>query len=207
LTNELDLYFRGINSADEFTKASKFWDNIKNADGTVNSAYGYLIFKEKNIHNVSQWEWAYNSLIQDKDSRQAILHFNKPNHQFSENKDFPCTLNMVFNIRENKLNATVMMRSSDIFTGLIYDIPFFTTIQKCMLLLLQNKYPDLEMGVYTHFSNSLHLYHRNMGTLIKSFKYPFFESNVPDVGFSPIDEKGNFKNYSHIFRNWIEKNK
>src|ERR1035437_234882 len=44
---ETDLYNSCANTASEFGKASKFWEKLANPDGTVNSAYGYLIWENK----------------------------------------------------------------------------------------------------------------------------------------------------------------
>lgn len=41
---EIALYLSGTRSAELFAKASPFWGTIKNADDTINSAYGNLIF-------------------------------------------------------------------------------------------------------------------------------------------------------------------
>ena len=86
---ETELYDSCANTAEEFGKASKFWLNLANPDGTVNSAYGYLIWKNKSHGNLefetskgqpvemrTPWEWAKMSLIQDKDTRQALLRFH-----------------------------------------------------------------------------------------------------------------------------------
>jgi len=206
LKAELDLYFQGVNKLDEFVKASKFWKDIGNSDGTVNSAYGFLIFKEVNEWGYNQWEWAYNSLMRDTDTRQAFMHFNKPNHQFQSNKDQVCTLNYLFNVRDNKLNASVIMRSSDVFFGLIYDIPYFTLLQQCMLLLLKQnkKYENLELGTYTHHSISQHLYSRNIDVLTESLKKQTQTLSLPEIKFSPVDEYGIFTGYGNDkFGNWM----
>src|ERR1035437_9539610 len=44
---ETDLYNSCANSAEDFGKASKFWEKLANPDGTINSAYDYLIWKNK----------------------------------------------------------------------------------------------------------------------------------------------------------------
>lgn len=48
---EFDLYESGSNLAEDFGKASKFWLKLQNPDKTVNSAYGYLVFKKKSMGN------------------------------------------------------------------------------------------------------------------------------------------------------------
>lgn len=159
---ELLWYLSGDNTLDFISKFSKFWLKLKNPDTTVNSNYGYLIFKEKwNPISFTQWQWAYQSLFKDKDTRQAIMHFNLPKHQFEKNYDFVCTMYGNFLIRDNKLHFTIHMRSNDVVLGLPTDIPFFCLLQMEMYRLLRKSYPNLELGSYTHFVNSMHLYERN----------------------------------------------
>ena len=180
---ELLWYFTGRNDVDFIERFAKFWRNIENGDGTVNSAYGNLIFKEINEHDYTQWEWAYKSLINDKDSRQAIMHFNQPKHQVDSNKDFVCTLTGVFQIRNNKLNFTIDMRSNDLILGTPTDIAFFCLLQQQMLKLLQPTYPELELGTYTHIVHSIHVYERHFN-LVKEM----LEERFLHLGFPPIKE-------------------
>ena len=156
---EVLLYLSGTNSAELFTKATGFWGKIANPDGTINSAYGNLIFNPSLADGRSQFDWAFDSLKADKDSRQAFIRFNNTSHQHAGVKDLPCTFIGIFHIRENRLNFTIEMRSNDIVKGLIHDEPSFTLIQYLMYLRLkETKYPDLELGKYEHIANSLHVY-------------------------------------------------
>ena len=190
LANELILYFSGSKSAAKFTEASPFWGTIANNDGTVNSAYGNLIFTEKDARwetrPISQFDWAYNSLVKDKDSRQAIMHYNRPLHMDDMTKDFPCTISNQFFIRNDMLFLTTYMRSNDLFLGLTYDIPFFTVLQQVMLLKLKESYPSLSIGTYTHFDGSLHAYERDFETLNKMNEYTFVACGTPEVKTDPI---------------------
>jgi len=191
---ELVWYFTGRNDADFITPYAKFWDQIKNKDGSVNSAYGNLIFTEQLEDGRNQYRWALDSLIQDKDSRQAILHFNKPSHQWYGNKDFVCTLNGIFQIRDNRLNFTVDMRSNDLILGTPTDVAFFCLLQIQMLEHLRKYYPELELGTYTHIAHSLHLYERHFDLvsemLMKSFNpqsYPEMREFLIDPNGKPLD--------------------
>jgi thymidylate synthase len=188
---ELVWYFTGRNDVKFISNFAKFWEHIDNGDGTVNSAYGNLIFVEKNIHGVNQYQWALESLIKDKDSRQAILHFNKPEHQRVGNKDFVCTLTGVFQIRDNRLNFTIDMRSNDLILGTPTDVAFFCLLQEQMCNHLKDYYPELELGTYTHIVHSLHIYEKHF-TLIKDMlKHPFEAMSFPDIDENLIDEFGN----------------
>lgn len=138
--------------------ASKFWSKIANLDGTINSNYGYLTGGLCDTPDGwTQWEWAKMSLQRDPDTRQAVMHFNRPRHQIFGIKDFPCTISGTFLIREGRLEYSVLMRSQDIIKGMPYDLPFFMSQQIRMASEL-----GVTVGMYTHFVHSLHVYERDL---------------------------------------------
>lgn len=159
---ECELYDSGTNRVEDFAKASSFWRKIANADGTINSAYGYLIWKHKDEQTgFTPWEWAKQSLITDKDSRQAFIRFSLPQHQFVGNKDQVCTMHGNFLIRNDQLHLTIVMRSNDLVLGLVYDLPWFCSLLDRMVVELKSTYPQLTKGTYTHMAHSLHIYDRD----------------------------------------------
>jgi len=192
---EVELYNSCSNKVEDFAKASKFWEKLANPDGTVNSAYGYLIWENKShghpafeddlnggkysqnlakaseVYRRTPWEWAKQSLIQDKDSRQAIIRFSLPTHQWFGNKDQTCTMHGNFLIRENKLHLSVVMRSNDLVLGLSYDLPWFVSLMDRMVAELKEHYPELTKGTYTHTVHSLHIYDRNEEMVRKMLGY------------------------------------
>lgn len=202
---EFEIYDSCTNKVEDFTKISKFWGKLANPDNTVNSAYGYLIWKNRSHGNPffekhdeinktfddedngiltgvdaflqrsdiqksvmrTPWEWAKESLALDKDTRQAILRFSLPEHQWHGNKDQTCTLHGNFQIRDNKLHLSVTMRSNDLMRGLVYDLPWFVSLMYKMRDELKYIYPNLEIGHYTHTSHSMHLYERDLEVIKK----------------------------------------
>lgn len=200
---EMALYNSCSNRVEDFAKASKFWEKLANPDGTINSAYGYLIWKNKShgcafeteridapgfIQDVSAnlieagggsvkmtqpkmrtpWEWCLESLKNDKETRQAILRFNLPEHAYVGVKDFPCTTHGNWLIRDNKLHFTIVMRSNDLWLGSSFDIPFFCSLMDKMLEDLIPHYPTLVKGTYTHVAHSLHVYERDLKKVLKA---------------------------------------
>lgn len=181
---EFQAYEAATGLASTFTKISKFWDSIKNPDGTINSDYGHLIFKNKScgsdfekelqeskiLKGISEyipvrrtpWEWALLCLMNDQDTRQAIIRFSLPEHQWKGNRDQTCTLHGFFQIRDNKLDLTITMRSNDLMLGLVYDLPWFVSLMYRMQKDLSNVYPDLKIGRYTHFVHNIHIYDRDI---------------------------------------------
>lgn len=191
---EKALYESGTNQVQDFAKASKFWNHLANKDGTVNSAYGYLLFKNKSHFNENfeteyievpafkgelgnvfrheakkrtPWEWAVDSLKADKDTRQAVIRFNLPEHAFFGNKDFPCTMHGIFMIRDDKLYLTINMRSNDLVKGLVYDLPWFCGLMDKMLDDLYSTYPNLTKGTYKHIVHSMHIYEKDLDVVNK----------------------------------------
>jgi thymidylate synthase len=170
---EFDVYAKGSTSVEDFGRISKFWLNLGNPDGTVNSAYGHLIFFDRSCGNPefevgnpndttrfrTPWEWARLSLLSDKDTRQAVIKFHKRDHLWVGNKDMTCTVYGNFLIRENRLHLIVHMRSNDVVKGLVYDMPWFCyLIERMRQELSDNGYRDLQVGSYTHVADSFHVY-------------------------------------------------
>lgn len=189
---ELLYYFTGRNDLAFIEKYAPFWRQIANPDGTVNSSYGNLLFTSKNEHGYSQWSWALRSLVSDKDTRQALMTFNRPSYQYNNNKDFICTLNGIFNIRDNKLNLTINMRSNDAILGTATDIAFFCILQQQALKLLKPHYPELEMGTYTHIANSYHIYERHFNLVDEMLTVNDFKPDrFLEIGEDFVDIDGN----------------
>ena len=173
LSSEILWYFSGTNNPTYIENYAGMWKNLHNEDGTVNSAYGNLLFNEKNEHGITQYEWVIKSLTKDKDSRQAFMHFNKSHHQYFGNKDQVCTLQALFHIRDNKLHMTLTMRSNDIIRGFMTDYTFFTILQYQVFLHLRKYYPELKIGSYTHISHSMHLYEKHYDLVKNMLTKPF----------------------------------
>lgn len=204
---ELIWYFSGSNTSEFISKYASMWNNLKNANGTINSAYGYLLFCEKNMHDFTQYQWAIESLKKDKNSRQAFFHFNNSSHQFFENKDQVCTIYGIFQIRKNCLNLTIAMRSNDVILGFMTDFAFFNVLHQQAHRHLLQYYPDLKIGKYIHITNSMHLYEKNFKLAEEMLLNPFLVSALPRLDCDLITENGSpsLYNSDSDFLNFIHK--
>lgn len=187
---ELLWYFSGSNTTEFISKYASMWEKLKNSDGTVNSAYGYLLFSDKNEYGFSQYQWALESLKKDKDTRQAFIHFNNSKHQFFGNKDQVCTMYGIFQIRDNFLNFTVNMRSNDAVLGFMTDFAFFNILHQQLYNHLLHYYPELQFGSYTHFSNSMHIYEKNFSLVNEMLLHPFDNDAAPILDCNLVSEDG-----------------
>lgn len=187
---EMDLYDSCSNLVKDFAEASKFWEKIANPDGTINSAYGYLIWQKRSQGNPAYeigfkdymlpalgarsdeayrtpWEWAKQCLIHDKDTRQAVMAFALPEHRWIGNRDQVCTLHGNWLIRSDRLNLSIVMRSNDLSKGLVYDLSWFVNLMDRMVQELKPTYPNLAKGTYTHTAHSMHIYERDVPQMKK----------------------------------------
>ena len=169
--NEMELYYSGEKRASEFARASRFWSGLANPDGTINSAYGWLILKNESCGRAdwdavgevrTPWEWAASCLLEDSATRQATMPVALPEHRWSGNRDQVCTMHVSFMIRDGLLRTSVVMRSNDVVRGLVYDVPFFVSLGERMVEELARRAPrtfrELKVGPYCHFAHSLHMY-------------------------------------------------
>lgn len=124
----------------------KMRDYLNQTTKDFDGAYGLRIAKNK------QLEYCYRQLLEDKDSRQAIITINDyTDRQVSLDK--PCTVSLQFLIRDNKLDLIVNMRSNDILWGFCLDVPAFCFLQQVMAFWL-----GVEVGNYIHQPASFHYY-------------------------------------------------
>lgn len=165
LAGELCFYMSGSRSLKFISHYSKFWDSISDNGRTVNSCYGYKIF-EKKTKNITQFEYAKEQLLIDKDSRKSIIMMHTNENTLLKTNDNICTIFLQFFIRENFLILIVHMRSNDVYFGLTYDIPFFTILQEIMAVNLRSKYPYLKLGAYIHNAGSMHFYQKNYNVIL-----------------------------------------
>ena len=140
-----------------------------------NASYGERIryFTKNDLHRqvinpVDQLEDAYLKLKADPDTRQATIIISNPlfdnsNYTVKEKgKDIACNLAITFKARDGKLNMTVFNRSNDLHWGLFgANLCQFSTLQEAMATFL-----GLEVGIYTHTTDSLHVYLDDYGSKI-----------------------------------------
>lgn len=173
---EFFWYWLGKQDVESMLYYNKRMGQFSDDGFTLNSAYGYrtrqqtygiAVPETRDVYkHFTQWEAVKKTLLEDPDSRRAILIIGQAEDYaigaFQPSKDLPCTLSLQFFIRGGKLHLHTNMRSNDAFWGLTYDLFSFTLLQECMMLELQKAgMKDLELGFYSHTAGSLHIYDRH----------------------------------------------
>lgn len=140
-----------LSGDDRVSTISPFSRNISNFSDngeTFFGAYGPKI--------MDQLAYVVKVLEQDPDSRQAVINIWRENP--AKSKDIPCSLSVQFLIRNNVLHCQYTMRSSDAWLGWVYDVFNFSMLSGVVLLGLENRYPQLDLGFLTLTAGSQHLY-------------------------------------------------
>lgn len=123
--------------------ASKYWSKICDSNNHINSNYGYYVFYQTTKENKTQLQWIREQFMENIDTRRALININGIQHKI-ETKDFPCTVGILFRIENKILNCDVQSRSTDVITGLPYDMGFFSVITELLASLLTT---DLKMEI------------------------------------------------------------
>ncbi|UYA62273.1 hypothetical protein NAL19_4258 [Pectobacterium sp. F1-1] len=185
LSREFLAYFSGNLKAETgLAKASKFWMTLVDEDGNVNSNYGYYVFYEAVESYGNQYNWVKSVLLKNRDSRRAIININQNYHK-SDTKDFPCTLGMQFYIKNNKLFCETISRSTDVITGLPYDMGFFSFIHELVWKdLIENGVKNLDLGYTIMKTTFTQIYDKNISKAyeaIENFSDDTFITRMPAI--------------------------
>ncbi|WP_375458346.1 thymidylate synthase [uncultured Enterovirga sp.] len=116
-------------------------------------AYGPRLFGGGESSQMAQLVRMLEHKLQKSDTRQAVAQIFKRSDLIPGNGDVPCTTTVQFLPRKGKLHTIATMRSNDAYRGFPGDVFAFTFIQELVARTL-----GLEVGSYSHFVGSLHLY-------------------------------------------------
>ena len=157
---EWNWYLSHSRDVSELQKHAPIWKRMHGGDCQVNSNYGWLWNRNKQLQK------AIELLENAPDTRQAWLTLYDGKEMDDYEFDTPCTLNVGFKLdvfhNDNRLlNMTVIMRSNDLIFGFCNDQFCFSQLQKYVASKI-----GAEIGYYYHFAQDLHIY------LPKSRVYP-----------------------------------
>jgi thymidylate synthase len=145
----------GLNRLDTLNYYLKSYDDFSDDGMTLNGAYG---FRLRQHFGYDQLEVAIDELKNSSSSRRCVLSMYAPEDlKNGASKDIPCNTSVMLKIRNGALDLTVTNRSNDIHLGVPYNLFVFQVLH----CYLASKI-GVEIGYQRHFTDSLHLYERNM---------------------------------------------
>lgn len=141
----------GSNRLEDVAKFMSGYRNFSDDQIFLKGAYGPKV--------VDQLPYVVDTLINDNDSRQAVLTIWR--ERPGQSKDIPCTIAMQFLIRDGKLNLVTTMRSNDIVLGFTYDVFTFSMVATAIQLLLRDRGLEVSLGDLFVNAGSLHMYEQH----------------------------------------------
>lgn len=143
---------------------------------------------------ISQMAYVAKCLVDDPDSRQAVMTIWRENP--APSKDIPCTVSLQWFIRESQVDGQPElicidhMRSSDAWLGWPYDVFNFSCVSWFLALILRHHYKvPVNIGNLYLCAGSQHLYDTNL----KQAR-AIFDDEIPETISTPalIDVCENF---------------
>ena len=130
-----------------YGKVPEIWKRMADANGHVNSNYGWQWKRNQQI------DYVVGLLASNPNTRQAAISIYDAKEHYDYASDTPCTYAIQFTILNDKLNMCVTMRSNDLWYGFCNDQYCFSRLQ----LMIADKL-EIRLGTYFHFAHNLHLY-------------------------------------------------
>jgi thymidylate synthase len=147
---ELFWYLAKTNDLKFITYYLSHYERESEDGRTVYGAYGPRLFEFEGRSPIGS---VIELLNTNPASRRAVVPLFQSGDIVKKRKDVPCTCLMQFLVRSGRLHMLTYMRSNDVFLGLPHDVFAFTMLQE-----LVARSVGAELGSYTHFVGSLHLY-------------------------------------------------
>lgn len=148
---EWEWYLSKDPNATEISKRASIWKNMMDENGNVQSNYGWQWSRNNQIDKVIEM------LKKDPTTRRASISIYDGKEIDKYQKDTPCTYAINFNIADNKLNMSVLMRSNDLVFGFCNDQYCFSKLHE----MVSREIPFACVGTYYHFSQNMHIYDRH----------------------------------------------
>ena len=132
-----------------------------------------------------------------------------------ESKDFPCTLGMQFFVRNNHLCSAVSSRSTDIYTGLPYDMGFFSFVTELVYRDVKSKVSAekaaaLKLGYVTMKTNFTQIYDKTrtqaLRLLERENETSSYSTDMPEIHDAEETLEDIYKKTTHSsVKKWITK--
>jgi len=138
------------------------------------------------IKLAGQLDVAVNELKVQKEGRRSYVSILWPSDQIiltsKTTHEYPCTVGFSFFVRNGALDMVVNMRSNNCLNVLPYDVYNFTSLQKMVAFRL-----GVDIGYYTHFANSLHVFKSDVRSVLEGgYEWQHETTKLLSNEFEPI---------------------
>lgn len=163
---EVAWFLQGRQDVSFIRRYAPLWDKFVEDDGqTVAGAYGH---RWRNHFGRDQLAEAILALAANPSDRRIFVSAWDPGQDGlgRPSKNVPCPVGFTLSITDGRLNSTLMIRSSDVFVGLPYDVMGHALLMQAILGSLNNhrlgldraQWPKLSLGTMHVTLAHPHLY-------------------------------------------------
>lgn len=142
---------------------SHIWDAWADEDGSIGTAYGYVIGEKFSYKGemIDQMDYVLKQLKENPYSRRIMTNMYQF-HDLATGRLDPCCYSMTYNVTQNEqgqlvLNAVLNQRSQDILTANNWNV-----CQYALLLMMVAQVNDMIAGELVHVIADAHIYDRHV---------------------------------------------
>ena len=142
---------------------SHIWDAWADEDGSIGTAYGYVIGEKFSYKGemIDQMDYVLKQLKENPYSRRIMTNMYQF-HDLATGRLDPCCYSMTYNVTQNEqgqlvLNAVLNQRSQDILTANNWNV-----CQYAILLMMVAQVNDMIAGELVHVIADAHMYDRHV---------------------------------------------
>lgn len=159
---ELLWYLSGENHIRNLRQHTKIWDDWADADGHLDTAYGYYWRHFPSaargpdgswrVREVDQIRYVIESLKSNPNSRRLVVTAWEPGNA-TASKLPPCHYTFAFHVSSGRLNCHLTQRSGDVALGIPFNMAAYAALTQ---MIAQDV--GLELGRFSHTIVDAHIY-------------------------------------------------
>lgn len=163
---------------------SHIWDAWADEDGSIGTAYGYVIGEKFSYKGemIDQMDYVLKQLKENPYSRRIMTNMYQF-HDLATGRLDPCCYSMTYNVTQNEqgqlvLNAVLNQRSQDVLTANNWNV-----CQYAILLMMVAQVNDMIAGELVHVIADAHIYDRHVPLVKELIARKTYDA--PKVWLSP----------------------
>jgi thymidylate synthase len=202
IIRELLWYLSGENHIRNLRKHTKIWDDWADADGNLDTAYGYYwrhfpsASKDEHgqwrVREVDQIRYIIDTLKTNPHSRRMVVTAWEPGNA-TKSKLPPCHYTYAFHVSDGLLNCHLNQRSGDIALGIPFNMAAYATLthmiaQECGLGVGRFAHTIVDAHIYVAKPGSNLADHDHMDGLLRQLERDPLPLPRLKIAQKPFDE-------------------
>lgn len=167
---ELEWYLSECLNINPLMADVKVWKKVANAQGHINSNYGWAIHSSE---NGNQYGNCLQRLLDNPHTKRGVMIYTRPS-MWEDCKreginDFMCTDGVQCQIVRNRLIYIVKQRSCELIYGLFNDLAWHQYVYGQLLGDLRAKHKYTQSGIILYYPFNLHVHEKHFDLVKKMY--------------------------------------